>query len=573
MKAPHRSTLFVGGFAVALAASAVPIVASAQRNVTRGPDTKMLLVSAFRGDAEGGVRAADEIRNRVQGEFSPKVVMPVNKKDIDNNLVNSGYRPDSALSPNDVKELAKIVRGDEIIDGTVQKNGTNYTVTARLFLPRDATATQPLGTFSSANLGDVARQVVDEYDKARKQFPKVQECENGLRANTIPVAIAAARAAIKEYPKATIARLCLATAYQAMKTTADSTGPWKDSVIAIAGQVLAIDKTNKIALTQQYDAYMAKADTTNGLTSLIGLMNADPTNSTLREQVIASLVNSGKPQIAIPITKQLMADNPGDPEYAKTYWSVLRVAKNYKESVPAGIAYVTMDTSKADTTYFFKQIQDLVADSSFAKAAEMAATASAKFPMNTDFLVSKAQYERRAGQLPAAKASLERALSINPKVKGANYILSQISSEMGNVDDAIKYAKADAAADPGNKTRAAQLLLAAGNAVYRAAEAAKSAEQYKKAIPILQASDEMSASPQAAFLIAVSAYQAMAGNLEALKVSKSCDDFKAANELLTLVSINMPRGAQASPESAKQIMGGAMQFQPFIDGSMKRFCK
>lgn len=573
MKAPHRSTVLAGGFAVALAAVATPTVVHAQRGQTRGPDTKFVLVSAFRGDPEGGVRAADEIRNRVQGEFSTKTLMIVNKKDIDNNLVNSGYKPDSALSPNDVKELAKIVRGDEVLDGTVQKNGTSYKVTVRMFLPRDAAAAQPLGTFESANLGDVARQVVDEYDKARKQLPKTQECENGIRTGALPAAIAAARQAIVEYPKATLARLCLATAYQAMKSTADSTKPWKDSVIAVAGQILTIDKTNKIALTQQYDAYMAKADTANGLTSLIGLMNADPTNSTLREQVIASLVNSGKPEIAIPITKQLMVDNPGDPQYAKLYWQVLRRAKNYKESVPAGVAMAALDTATADSNYFFIQIQDLVSDSAFAKAAEMAAAGAAKFPTNTTLLLQKAQNERKAGQLPAAKASLERALAVNPKVNGANYILSQISSEMGNADDAVKYAKADAAADPANKSRAAALILAAGKKQYDAAAASKSAEEFKKAIPIIQASDEMSSTPTAKYLLGVSAYQAFAANIEALKVSKSCDDFKAANELLTLVNINMPAGAAVDKNLAGQLLQGAASYQPFVDGSIKKFCK
>ena len=131
--------------------------------------------------------------------------------------------------------------------------------------------------------------------------------------------------------------------------------------------------------------------------------NADPTNTTLREQVLAELINSGEFDIAIPIAKQLVTDNPGDPQYSKTYWSVLRIAKRYKESVPAGQAFVAIDTSGADTTYFFKQIQDLAADSSFAKAAEMSALAAAKYPTRTDFLMQKAQNERKAGQLPAAR--------------------------------------------------------------------------------------------------------------------------------------------------------------------------
>ena len=574
MKASHRSALLAAGFAAALVATVVPTVASAQRQQIPGPDTKRVLVTAFRGDVEGGVKLADEIRNRIASEFNIRQLMATSKKDIEATLLQSGYRPDSALSPNDIKELSKLVRADEVLDGTVAKTATGYRVSARMFLPRDVSLSQPLVTnLDTKDLGDAAKQIVSEYDRARQQIPDNQACENGVRANTNAVAIAAARKGLLQYPKATILRLCLASAYANMKTTADSTGPWKDSVIAITREIMNLDKASRIAYQLQYDAYKQKHDTSNALQALVGLMNADPTNSTLRESVISELVTSGKADIAVPTAKQLIIENPGDPQYARTYWLVLRSAKNYKESVPAGVAYVTIDTAAADSNYFFRQIADLVADSAYAKAAEFAAVGSAKFPTNVAFLMQKAQNERRSGQLPAAKASLERALQIDPKVNGANYLLASIAAEMGRADDAIKYAKADAATDVANKPRDAAVLLQLGNTQYKAAVASKSAEDYKKAIPFLQASDEMAPSANAKFLLAVSAFQALASSTDMLRASKSCDDFKAANDLLVIVNVNMPAGGSVDPNTAKAVLNGAAQFQPFIDGSIKKFCK
>src|SRR5471030_1579904 len=72
VKAPSRSALLVAGLAAALAAAADPSVAGAQRNRAPGPDTKKVLVTALRGDAEAGIRVADEIRNRVSDEFNIK---------------------------------------------------------------------------------------------------------------------------------------------------------------------------------------------------------------------------------------------------------------------------------------------------------------------------------------------------------------------------------------------------------------------------------------------------------------------------------------------------------------------
>ena len=571
MTASHRSLLLVASFG-ALAGTVVPSAASGQRQQMPGPDTKRVLVTAFRGDVEGGVKAADEIRNRIASEFNIRQLMPRSKKDIEATLLQSGYRPDSALSPNDIKELARIVSADEVIDGTVQKVGTGYRVQARMFMPRDASLSQPLLSVESNNLGDIAKQIVSEYDRARKQIPPTQECENGIRASNQAVAIAGARKGIAIYAKATLSRLCLAQAFQLSKTTADSNGTWKDSVIAVTKDIIALDKSSKIAYQLQYDAYKAKADTANALQALIGYMNADPTNATLREQVIAELVTSGKADIAVPTAKQLVVDNPGDPQYAKTYWQVLRAAKRYKESVPAGVAYVTIDSAAADTGYFYRQIQDLSADSAFAKAGEFAAIGAAKYPRNVTLLVLKAQNERKAGQLPAAKATLERVIQLDPKQPVAA-LLAQITSDLGSPEDAIKVLKADVAADPSNKELNAQLALSFGRKLYDAASVSKKAEDFKRAIPILQASDEMNPSAAAKFFLAVSAFQTLALEATELQKSKDCNEYKAASDLLTIVNINMPVGGSVSPETAKQILGAVPQFQAFIDSSIKKYCK
>ena len=416
MKASHRFALPAASLAAALIATTAPAVASAQRGQAPGPDTPRILVTNFRGDRESGVKLADAIRDRISNEFSARTLYATPKKDIETTLKQSGYPADSALSPNDAKELAKLVRADEIIDGSVTKTPSGYRVQSRFFLPRDVSLAQPLLTVETNDLGDVAKQIVKEYDNARKQLAANRECENDIRDGKIDAAIAAARKGIQQYPKATLSRLCLASAYQAIKNTADSSTKtwWADSVIAITKEVATLDPRSKIAYTLQYDAYKVKNDTTNFLQSLIGMMNSDPNNQSLKESVIAELVTLGKAELAVPSAKQLVAENPGDPQYARTYWLVLRAANNYKESVPAGIAYVALDSAAADSSYFIRQIADLRADSAFARAAEFASQGVAKFPRNATLYFQKATNERSAGQLPAAKASLQRALEIDP---------------------------------------------------------------------------------------------------------------------------------------------------------------
>jgi predicted TPR repeat methyltransferase len=577
VKVLHRFGLSATGAAVAMAGSAISTVARAQPP-RQGPgvNTKRVVVTAFRGDAEGGVKLADELRNRISNDFNIKELMPVSKKDIDNTLVSSGYKPDSALAPNDIKELAKLVRGDEVIDGTVTRNGGVYKVNARLFLSRDAAIAQPLVSVEGTNLGDIAKQIVHEYDQARKQIPANQECENNIRAQKVDLAIAAARKGISTYPKATIARLCLASAYQVWKNGPDSSSkPWaKDSVLAIANAITTIDKASTIAIRQKYDAYKAMGDQEKAMQALLELLAADPTNAQLRENVIAELVNSGQAQKAVPFVKQLVKDNPGDPQYLRMNWLVLRAAQDWKAALEAGQQYVTADPSAADSSYYLRMIADYGTDSAYAKAAEMAALAAQKYPKNAQLWALKAQNERKAGQLPAASQSLKQALAIDPKAPGLQMLLAQIYVDQNQPDSAIVAVKADVAADPSNKTRDAAFLVSLGGAAYKAGEASKQPADYLKAVTLLTASDEIEPSANAKFFLGVSAFRLLAAAAPELqKKTATCDQAKQAGNYLTMINTNMPAGGSVSPETAKQILGAAAQYQPFVDGRTKQLCK
>ena len=574
MKVSHRSALSAAGLSAALAVSAIPSVLGAQmRPQAPGPDTKRAVVTTFRGDPDAGVRLANEIRTRIQSDFNIRQLMPVSKKDIDNTLVASGYRPDSALSPNDIKELAKLVRGDEVIDGDVRKTAAGYRITARLFMPRDVALSQPLISVESGNLGDVAKQIVREYDNARKQIPAVQECESALRAQKVDAAAAAARKAMGSYPRATIARLCLANAYQSWKAGPDSSSkPWKDSVLAVTNAITTIDPTSTMALRLQYGVYEAQKDDARQMQTLIKLMGADPTNVALREQVVATLVTSGKANEAVPIIDSLVKANPGDPQYMRTRWLVLRAANRFKDAIAAGQAYVAADPTAADSGYYERMISDYASDSAFAKAAETAAQAIAKYPRNARLYLVKAQNERRAGQLDAAIASLRKGLELDPKAPGANLLLAQMNVDTGKLDEAIAAVKADVAADATNKERNGQFLLGLASTSYRAAAASKKPEDFQKALKLAQASDEINASPQAKFMAAVSGWQLLAPSLQQGGKWK-CADVRAAEANLTVVSTMMPGGGSVDAATAGQIMGAVPQAQQYIDAQGKRLCK
>ena len=121
------------------------------------------------------------VRGRVSKEVPQKQLLVIDKKFIDETLTASGYRPDSALSANDTRELAKLMRADEILDGLVTKTDTGVRVDARLLLARDVSLAQPLPPAYAKNVGDAAKQIASDLKEARKQLGANRACENALR--------------------------------------------------------------------------------------------------------------------------------------------------------------------------------------------------------------------------------------------------------------------------------------------------------------------------------------------------------------------------------------------------------
>jgi tetratricopeptide (TPR) repeat protein len=185
----------------------------------------------------------------------------------------------------------------------------------------------------------------------------------------------------------------------------------------------------------------------------------------------------------------------------------------------------------------------------------------------------EAQNERKAGQLPAAKTTLEKALAIDPKLQGAPLLLMQINYDLGAIDDVVKVAKADVAADASNKDRDAALLLQLGQQAYKAAATSKKVDDYKRAITLLAASDEISPSPAAKFFEAYSAFTAFTTTAADLPKSKSCPDARAAREYLTTAQTQMPGGGSYNAAAAQQVLGALPDYQKYIDQAVKAYCK
>src|SRR5918999_1146958 len=402
VRAMQRRGLQLAGLVAAVAAAgAAP--ADAQTGRTVEPDAR-ILVATFRSADRGlGVAGADAIRSRVSQEVPQKQLLVIRKEDINGTLAASGYAADSALSPSDMKELAKLMRADEILDGVVTKTPEGVRVDARLLLARDVALAQPLPPASARNVGDAARQIARDLKEARKQLAANKRCENHLRERQFDQAIAAAREGIAAYPQATLARLCLLSALADTSRKTPS-----DQIIAAGNEVLAIDPNSRIALGIVFTAQKAKGQNEAAVATLMRMQKADPTNTQLA-QTIAIEVARLDPERALPVLQPLVEQNPGDIDLMKLLWAVQLRAQQYKGAIQTGEQLAKLDTTIVDSTYFTRMIAAYAADSQPQRAAEYAGRAVRRYPQNASARLVFAQTLRRAGQLPQAAEEYRQA--------------------------------------------------------------------------------------------------------------------------------------------------------------------
>jgi tetratricopeptide (TPR) repeat protein len=560
VKAFKGQLLSAGAVAVALAASGLVSSASAQRPPVE-PDSRILVATFLSEDRGLGVQGADAIRARVQQEVPVRQLHVLEKKIINETLEASGYRPDSALSPSDLRELAKLLRADEILDGRVVRTAEGVRVEARLLLARDAALAQPLPVAEARNVGDAARAISRDLREARKQLQANRDCENALRAGQNDKAIEEARKGIGAYPQATLARLCWASALQAKKAA-------PDDILAVTDEVLRIDPRSRIALELQYAAAKEKGDDDRAVASLLRVAEVDPR---MREAAAIELARMD-PTRALPLVQGMVEQAPDDLELRRLFWAVQLRASDYRGAILTGEQIAMMDPSSLDSTYFTRMILAYSSDSQPQKAAEMAARAVQLYPNNANTRAVYAQMLRRSGQLQQAVAEMQRAVEADPAVEAGLQFVLVTYSELNQPDSAFAFARrmisrgADA-------ELVGNALLASAGAALQAAQEAKTRDAWMRAYNMSRAVDEIAPTMNSKFYVGLTSFQVGLDALQNLQRTRSCPDTRLAEEMWGVAEIAMPQGGRVNPEAAGQVLNAIQQYSSAIQQYKRSFCR
>ena len=542
---------------VALAAS--PALAQSTKTGER-----VMIPTLQSSDKELGVQAAEAIRNQLQKQTNIRDLVVVPKADINNSLQSSGYSTTEALAPGDAKALATLVRAPQYLEGTVTKTPTGYKIDSRMIISRDMNKAQVLPPAQSSKLDDAASQVARAIQDARRQLPAEETCHNDVAQGKYQDAVAAARKGLVGYSNANILSACLAEAYNTLKMS--------DSVIAVGERIRATDPRNTPALRMLAETYRAKNDTTKLLDVLGALAAADPTNIRLIQDVVGEYAKMGHPEKAVPLMRDLLQNNPGDPALLNLAWLVYLNAKDYKGAIDVGNEMVRVDTAMATADFYTRLAAAYQALNQPQKASEASALGAKKFPNDAHLLLITANGLYKAGQLPAALEAAKKAVAADPKSAQGYFLLATIQGALNQYDDVfntLNQAKA-AGADPSGLS---QIALGQGSNAFKAAQVSKDRADFQRAVRFLQLSDQLQSSADAKFLLGASAFSIGQSAVNDANERKSCELPRMARDAFNLASINLPAGGQKYPTEAAQLLTAIPQFTPAVDNEVKRFCK
>ena len=529
-------------------------------------------------DKELGVQAAEAIRNQLTKQTNLRELVVVPKADINNSLTSSGYSTTEALAPGDAKALATLVRAPQYLEGSVTKTPTGFKIESRLIISRDMTKGQVLPTAQGAKLDDAANQVAKSIKDARRQLPAEETCHNNYAQGKYQEAVNSARAELAKTPNANILAMCLAESYDRLHQA--------DSAIAVAERVRTSDARNIPALRLLATTYRSmidsprpgvtpaalSQDTTKLLEALAAMAAADPTNLRLVQDVINTYPQLGRPKAAIPLVRDLLQNNPGDPALLNLAWLVYLNAGEYQSAIDVGLEMARVDTAAATADYYRRLMAAYAALQQPQKASEVAALATRKFPNDPTLALLNANNLYKQGQLQMALDAVNKVLTADPKNAQGYFLKAQIQSGLNQNAEmmtTLQTARTNGA-DPGALS---QLALKAGSDAYKAGQASKDIADFQRAIQFLQLSDQLQSSADAKFLLGASAFSVGQTATISANEKRSCELARTARDAFNLASMNLPAGGQKYPNEAAQLLTAIPQFTPAVENEVKRFCK
>lgn len=588
---------------VALAALSAGRVASAQKKP--GPEfTKqaLLIVNFAPGqgaDIKLGRKAADAVRSRAAKLINNRQeVEVIDAEAVITAVERAGYNPDSMYAIGGIRQLARIMRADEIVIGNVSTTPAGTRIAGDLILTRDERLHQPLPEVVAPKLDSAAMLFAKQLHAARAQMLFQRRCENALHDGNGRAAVTAAREGAATYSHSTVARMCLAWALHQTHAPASE-------VLEVAKGILAVDSNNVHAIEYAAMALDSLHRRDEAATMWLRFAQTDTVSHEVMLRVSYALFDGGNSKRAEPYVVRVSDGHPDDLLLIQQKWRISYENRSWTHALEAGEAMLARDESaKADSTFYLKLATAYRATNQVFKAVETLAHAVATFPKDSrlyslyaqyvrseadtvvprglalfpksaDLAVMSAKDLRAKGKVAESLDATKRAVELDSTMAQGRLMVAQLEMELGRPDSALGSLR-KAVKGGEDSTLVAQFALSKGNTLYRAASGTKSSNDFGLALRFLAFADTVHSSLQSRFLVGAAALGvAQAALTEATKLTdktESCRLAKLGADMVPMARAGLQAGQEAFADAAKQFLDYLVELDPYVAQTITAAC-
>jgi tetratricopeptide (TPR) repeat protein len=547
------------------------------------------------GEPKIARRVGDEVRNRIARMGDKKELQVLEPYLIEREFALSDIPFDKQLGDRDLFDVARLMRVDEVLFGTVTVKPNEVSISAGLRLTRDWGQRQPLPVVRAATVADAAEKLANEVVRARGQLNPLRRCENAMHSRNQVNAIHFAEAGVKAYPTSTFARTCLLAGLLWV-------GERADSVLRVADQILGLDSLNILASVARASALQAVNRPADSERAWLRASDLRPDSVDLGVNATDALLKLPRPGSALALTKKYSAVDDREPRLKRLRFRAWYALSSWKEAVALGDSLDAADDTEFhdDSSYAVRYVDALrqTGDSIGALAISARSvkrypgdariysqyvaliggeTGAAlprgisRFPSEPEFYVIAAKNARDAGKRKEAIAATAAAVKADPSLSQGYLQMAELWFEEQLPDSALSILRRAPRMGEGMEMLRSYAIGRGARVLRAAADTAMGVQRL--AVSFLVLADSIESRDDSRSYVTAGMLQLARSELVLASTSRQCDAVKAADEYLVISEGFLARGVNTAANSTEGFKQAHDAMRTAIDNALKVLCK
>lgn len=544
------------------------------------------------GDRRLAQLVAAGVRSRVAKLSNKRELRVLNGDTTEHILEFAGYKPDTVVGGTELRDLARLLRADEIVVGTVTgKRGGPVEVTLDLALARDWRLRQPLPVVRAATVAAASDSLAREIVRARTQMIGLRRCENAAREAEAARAVEEARRAVEGYSRSTLARTCLAEELV-------MTGAGSDSIAAVTEAILAVDSLNIIAAVIRAEALAALKRPAESAAAWGRVVELRPDSLDLGVRAVEWTLRLHAPAVALTAARRLLMKHDRDPQLRRLMFRAHSALGDYTSTAALGDSLDAEDVefrndsvlaashvvalrgvgdtlaavSKAarsvkqhpnDPILYLEYLQLVAGENgaAFQRGLE-------RFPEVPELHVLAATAARTTGNAANEMASLRAAVRLDSQMTRGYLRMAELWFSQKRADSAVAtLARAPRSGDDAELLRA----YAMGRGMQSLRDTAVTADAWHTTISLIALADSVNSRDDTRSLIAAVSMQLAQNQLTTAARTKQCSGTRDARSSLAMADAALSRGV-GTGRNADELREGYTQLSAAAGNLSKLLC-